>query len=797
MKILTIITILIFIIQSLKSQTLEELNIALKKANKDTTKVRILDDILEACDEKDIEKYANESLLICAQNIETVADVALKKYFLKYKARAFNGKGLYVNLKGDYVKALEYLNESYKILELLDEKKDMASVINSIGAIYYTKGDIPKALENYKQSMLISEELDNKAVLPSNYSNIALVYLQQGKVDDALGYLEKSIKISEDIGKRENLAICYNNLSAIYKSKGDIVKTIECLEKGLAINKEFDNKLGMANSLNNLGFLYKSKGSIEIATDFYYKSLKIREEIGDKKGVSISYNNLATLKIEQGDTTKAIEDYKKSLKIKEEIGDRKGEATVLNNIGAAYIKKEESKIALFYLEKSLKIYEEVEDKTGVATALGNIGNVYIKLGDVKKGLEYRQKGLDIFEAIGDKQGVAIALNRIAKTLIENGYPNDALSYANKSLKFAQEMGFPEEIKDAASALKKIYLAQNKPKEALEMLKLEKQMVDSLKNTETVKTVIENELNYNYNKKTEIDSIKNTTEKIIASAKLSKQRNQKLAFASLALLALGGIGFTFYLYKQKKKTNVKVNKQNETLRELNTELIESEEQLVKSNETKEQLISMMSHDLLNPITAITNYNQQIINRPNNTEDLLNAFKTVDAAIQPMHSLLDNMLQWTTIQKEGINAKLKLQDINEIVKEIISIYKPQANLKFIKLNEILQTDFVTETDKSILSLILRNLLNNAIKYSANQTSILITTITNEKLITIQDEGFGMTDEMIGFLNNKQFDKIEAKGSGLGLKLCFEFAKAIGAKIIFSKNENKGTIAKVKLT
>ena len=269
------------------------------------------------------------------------------------------------------------------------------------------------------------------------------------------------------------------------------------------------------------------------------------------------------------------------------------------------------------------------------------------------------------------------------------------------------------------------------------------------------------------------------------------------------MALAGVGFTYFLYRQKRKTNYqlteindKINRQNNTLKTLNTELIVSEEKLQNSNNSKEQLISMMSHDLLNPITAITNYNQQIISRKNNSDELLEAFKTVDAAIQPMHGLLDNMLHWTSIQKDGISSKLKNQDINDIVKEIIGIYRPQAQLKFIKLIDVLDVNFVSETDKSILSLILRNLLNNAIKYSGNETKIKISSNSELKTISIKDQGFGMTDEMIGYLNTKQLDKIESRGTGLGLKLCYEFAEAIGAEIVFEKNENCGTKVYLKL-
>jgi signal transduction histidine kinase len=332
--------------------------------------------------------------------------------------------------------------------------------------------------------------------------------------------------------------------------------------------------------------------------------------------------------------------------------------------------------------------------------------------------------------------------------------------------------------------------------------------------ETQSTILKQQLNFDFEKKQLADSIKTDSEKKYAEqinqAKLSKERNQKLLYACITLLALLSVGFVFYQYKLKQKTNAqlndindKINKQNNTLKTLNKELIDSEESLQKSNSTKEQLISMMSHDLLNPITAITNYNQQIIHKVTNTstssvtsEDLLSAFKNVDAAIQPMHSLLNNMLQWSAIQKDGVTAKLKTQDVSEIVKEIISIYRPQATLKYIKLIDTFDRDFVLNTDKSILSLILRNLLNNAIKYSGNGTQILIATNTVTKTITITDQGFGMSDEIIHYLNTKQLNKIQSKGTGLGLKLCFEFAEAINTNINFTKNITNGVTVTIKL-
>lgn len=461
--------------------------------------------------------------------------------------------------------------------------------------------------------------------------------------------------------------------------------------------------------------------------------------------------------------------------------------------------------------KALELSKNIGDESEKANSYAAIGNLYLK--QIKNGnrddktFELSKKYLDSNLVLITKNKnalqIPVSLSSIGDLYLSKKDFINAEKYEIKALLASNLAGTFDTKINVLEHLYTIYKKTGKSDLALKYYIDYTKLKDSLYGVNTQTSILKQQLNFDFEKKTIKDSIANANQKIIASAKLSKEKNQKLAFGSFALLALAGVGFTYFLYRQKRKTNYqlteindKINRQNNTLKTLNTELIVSEEKLQNSNNSKEQLISMMSHDLLNPITAITNYNQQIISRKNNSDELLEAFKTVDAAIQPMHGLLDNMLHWTSIQKDGISSKLKNQDINDIVKEIIGIYRPQAQLKFIKLIDVLDVNFVSETDKSILSLILRNLLNNAIKYSGNETKIKISSNSELKTISIKDQGFGMTDEMIGYLNTKQLDKIESRGTGLGLKLCYEFAEAIGAEIVFEKNENCGTKVYLKL-
>ncbi len=669
------------------------------------------------------------------------------------------------NVKAQNSENLKKYWETYKDQKLHDTTR--LDALTSIAEIY--RNSKPDS------AIVLCDDLINYANNKKQYKYVVYAYnikghsaMNKGNNDDALQFYLKAL----DINKKENNIITigqsYNNIATIYQKKADFKNTLYYYLEAL---KVYEQKKGtevyISNTYNNLGRFYSSQKNYDVSLDYIQKALIIKQKLNDKKELANTYNNLGIVYRLKKDYDNAIKAQTNALEIRKNILDKIGLANSYTNIGNLYQLQKNYDKSIAYFLKALTINKELSNKEGVEIVYASLTNIYSIMENDSTARKYADSTLLVNKTIDNKEISILALHQISKAQLKDS--NYLQAYNN--------------------------LMQSKLIE------------DSIFNLDNSKIMSEFKTQYEVDKKAiELNIIANEEKKYIAKineSKLSKQRNQKLAFGAIALLALGGVGFIFLQYKQKKKSNAqlntindKINKQNNTLKTLNTELIESEENLQKSNNSKEQLINMMSHDLLNPITAITNYNQQIINRPNNTEDLLNAFKTVDAAIQPMHNLLDNMLQWTAIQKDGITAKIKLQDVNEIVKEIISIYRPQANLKFIKLYEILQTDFVTETDKSILSLILRNLLNNAIKYSANETSILISTNASEKTITIQDEGFGMTDEMIGFLNNKQFDKIEAKGSGLGLKLCFEFAKAIGAKIIFAKNENKGIQVNIKL-
>ena len=711
------------------------------------------------------------------------------------------------------------------LLSVLTHKKSDTATINIINKLSseFMVTDINKSKKLSKIALDFAVKINNKKCISDTYNGLHLIYYSLYEIDSAKLYAIKAIKINENLENKKELATCYSNLANLLTETSDFNQAINYYEKAIKIDKQYKNQKGESAKLCNIGATFRMMGDFEKGLKFSLKSLDIAKKINNEKLMIANYVNIGILYQLTKNHLLAIKNYDEALKFAKKQNDINYEVEILTSYGQIFNEisdfqnnKIDSSTSKFQkgemiLKRALKLSKKVNNVDRISISYSALGTLYlnqIKSGNKdKKYLKLTKKYLDsnynMVIKYKNERELPITLNTLADFYIEKKNFNKALQLNLLALSNAKDAEDYDIRLTIFEHLYVIYKEIKNNKNSLNYFENYVKLRDSMYGIDTQTTLIEQKVKFDFEKKSIKDSIANANQKIIASAKLSKEKNQKLAFGSFALLALAGVGFTYFLYRQKRKTNLqlteinnKINRQNNTLKTLNTELIVSEEKLQYSNNSKEQLISMMSHDLLNPITAITNYNQQIIARKNNSDELLEAFKTVDAAIQPMHGLLDNMLQWTAIQKDGIKSKLKNQDINDIIKEIIGIYRPQAQLKFIKLIDVLDKDFILETDKSILSLIIRNLLNNAIKYSGNETEIEISSNTKNKTITIKDQGFGMTDEMINYLNTKQLDKIESRGTGLGLKLCYEFADAIGAKIVFGKNEKDGTSVDLKL-
>jgi len=167
------------------------------------------------------------------------------------------------------------------------------------------------------------------------------------------------------------------------------------------------------------------------------------------------------------------------------------------------------------------------------------------------------------------------------------------------------------------------------------------------------------------------------------------------------------------------------------------------------------------------------------------------------------LLINLLEWSQSQTGRIEYHPKKSDVYSVVKNVISLLKPSADEKQVKLVSNIDENVVAYFDENMIRTVLRNLINNAIKFSSPGGEIRIGGLSSDNTIELSviDNGVG-----INKTDAEKLFKIDVKhstngtsgekGTGLGLILCKEFVEMHGGRIWVESELKKGTNFKFTL-
>ena len=162
-----------------------------------------------------------------------------------------------------------------------------------------------------------------------------------------------------------------------------------------------------------------------------------------------------------------------------------------------------------------------------------------------------------------------------------------------------------------------------------------------------------------------------------------------------------------------------------------------------------------------------------------------------------------MAWARSQRNEIVYAPEEIKLQKIVSSTIDLFTELTQNKGISVINNVQENTIVFADKNMLMTVLRNLISNAIKFSSSGKQILITADqnNNEQIITIKDEGTGISDEnLLKLFRNAEhlttFGTNGEKGSGLGLLLCKDFIEKHNGKIWAESELDKGSAFKFTL-
>ncbi len=243
---------------------------------------------------------------------------------------------------------------------------------------------------------------------------------------------------------------------------------------------------------------------------------------------------------------------------------------------------------------------------------------------------------------------------------------------------------------------------------------------------------------------------------------------------------------------------RAEEQNAQFLELAEELSLARDELEKLNQEKNKFFSIIAHDLRSPFTSLLGYTNLIeqMHDELTSEEIREYASHINDSATRVFKLLENLLEWARLQMDHVQPEPIGFPVHDIAERTIEVLAPVANDKHITILD--QTgDTTAFADTNQTDAIIRNLVNNAIKFTNEGGTITISAINGGDITTVSvtDTGVGMSDDVAKKLfqlsENVTTDGTSGeKGTGLGLLLCKELAERNGGKISVKSQAGVGS-------
>ncbi|MGE0567275.1 MAG: tetratricopeptide repeat protein [Bacteroidia bacterium] len=303
-------------------------------------------------------EYIWEEIYSNTDTAESLAINILKNEKLNeypaYKSKFYNAAGAVNQLKGNYVKSINFYQEGLKIDERINDLRSQAIKLGNIGSIYLNLGNHEMALKFLKKCLLVLNKKDDENNRASVYNNLSIIYEHEGNLSHAMSYCNKAIAIYEKLGDYNSLVYCYNNLGNLYQAKKEYENAISYFEKALALANQTENSVEIAKTYSELGTLYFEIGKDQLAIKYLKLGEKIAEENQDYLSLLDLERVLSNYYYKHKQYKEAIDHHKSFLFIKDTL-EQESKQREINKVilEHEYQKKAEQDSTLMANERAL------------------------------------------------------------------------------------------------------------------------------------------------------------------------------------------------------------------------------------------------------------------------------------------------------------------------------------------------------------------------------------------------------------------------------------------------------------
>lgn len=617
------------------------------------------------------------------------------------------------------------------------------------------------------EKVLLTEKGDTNKV--NEYIDLAREF-RYIKADSAVYFINLALDLAQKLKFEMGIADSKRGIATLYADGGTPDEGIKASNEALILyNKLLSTaKATEKNKIfKDIGFTYIqlgnsrfSQGNYPEALKYSLLALKISEQLGDQAAIGAIEFNIGNIYYCQHNYPEALKHDFVSLNITKRAGDKASIATCYDEIGLVYFDQGNHTEALKNYAVSLKLAEESKDKYAMAEIYIDLGVMYLKQDNYNKALKYDFDALQLFKEIKFNWQFSFIYNNIAGVYLKQKKYNSAAGFLKKALLAAKTTGHSEYIKLSYETLEALDSAQGNFKQALKDYKLVITYRDSLINRENTKKTMQQQMQYEFDKKEDSTKAAEDKKEAIAKAEIRTQKTiRNFSYAgAFAMLSIASVGF--YRYKKRRKLQSQQEMLNERLR-ISRELHDDIGSTLGS-------ISIYSEVAKSRSEKKENADEAVVKIGNASRELIDKMSDIVWSLNPNNESFEQLLN-----RIQVFAAMMLTPHG-----ILYTIDSDEHVKYLKLT--------TEERKNIY-LIYKEAIHNIIKYAeCTQVEIKILLGSEEFVMSVKDNGKGF--------DANELNKTNESLGGNGIRNMQARAAIINARLSINSNKSAGTSVKL---
>jgi signal transduction histidine kinase len=609
----------------------------------------------------------------------------------------------------------------------------------------------------------------------------------------SISFADEAINLADQNDDLQSKGLALFNKAESYYHFDNYNLALENYKLALAIFMQNNDSVNVGETLNGIGLVYYFKGEYNLAVEHFFNALDFFTRDDLKGNAAHVYSNIGMVCSRIGDGKKAIYNYEHASRLNEEILDTASLAVNYNGLGVSYYNLAEYDSSKIYYNKALDLFRQLKNLKREAIALNNIANIYVNVGDsLDLAMAYYQQAMQVFDDLNDYRSKAFVLEGLGCVYRELGNFQQAISTFKESLELAEKhrLGFYLQQLNFYD-LSLTYERMKRTQDAYQSFKLYGQYKDSLLQEERTNQVAELEKKYQTQQK-EAEIQRLNASRQIDQLRLKRDEELRIFGIATILLLAVAVSVVSVGYFNKKHTN-------KLLGQKNFKIEEQRKELEKLNAAKDKFFSIIAHDLKNPFHTILGFSYLIDKEYDRFSDVEKRkyAAEINRSANSIFRLLQNLLDWARSQTESLKYNPQVLDLKEVYENIQSLLKPLAEQKQIQLLTEIPDGTEVFADPVMLETTLRNLVNNAIKFTHENgwVKMIVKNARGIVEVCVEDNGVGISQEDMDNLFRidskvKRKGTHQEDGTGLGLIICEEFVKKNGGSIRAESQSGKGS-------